>query len=203
MTDTTTYQAGDETGWVRGPNESEEDFNARVAASPTVGDPAKGEERGTFTFGGRKRKDGDPFPKIERACIFGNLPIESQAFLIRYGIRQYLSDGAASAKTKEDFEAGIDARLQNLVDADFTRNAGDGPTATDDPEVLANAIAREEVGAAIKAAKATVTKEQRAAAVATYRAAHAERLFAEATKRIADRKANGGGVDLAALGITL
>lgn len=173
------------------------------AAEVTEGNRAAAEDKGTFTFGGRKRKEGDPFPKIERAVIFGNLPIESQAFLIRYGIRQYLSDGAASAKTAEGFAEGIDARLQNLVDADFTRNAGDGPSATDDPEVLANALAREEVGAAIKAAKATVTKEQRASAVTAYRAAHAERLVAEATRRIAARKNEASGVDLAALGIVI
>lgn len=169
----------------------------------TIGDRAKAEDAGTFIFGGRKRKDGPAFTKIERAIIFANLPIEAQRFVIRYGVRQYASDGAASAKDQEAFEAGIDARIENLANADFNRKAGDGPAPTNDPEKLADQYARQAVAEALKAAKMTVAKEQRDAAVATYRTANAAALVAKATADIASRRAAGAAVDLASLGIVI
>lgn len=163
---------------------------------------AQSEDKGTFVFGGRKRKEGEAFAKIERAVVFANLPAESQAFLIRYGIRQYLSDGAASAKDNASFESGIDGRIENLANADFSRNAGEGPAPTNDPEKLADTLARQELNVALKNATG-VTKEQRAATLVAYRAANAVRLVAEATRQIEARKAAAIGIDLAAFGITL
>lgn len=153
-----------------------------------------------FTFGGKQRranKDGTrpaPFAKIERTVDFESLPEASKAFVIRYGITQYVADGAAGATNDAEFVEGIDTRITKLREADFSRTAGE-PGATDDPEVLATAIAREEIGARIKAQKEkdpsfTLTKEQRAKAVEALRARDAERLVKEAAKRINDRKAN-------------
>lgn len=157
-----------------------------------------------FEYGGRKRKGDKPaFAKFARTIVFADLPAESQAFVIRYGITQYTTDGMNTADNDSEAMAAVDARIGKLADADFSRERGE-PGATDDPEVLANAIAREEVGAAIKAKQAAdkafvISKEQRAAAVTAYRAAHAERLVKEASKRIADRKSNGAAFDLDAL----
>lgn len=152
-----------------------------------------------FEYGGRKRKGDKPaFTKFSRSIVFADLPPESQAFVIRYGITQYTTDGMNTAEGDTDAQSAVDARIQKLKDADFSRERGE-PGATDDPEVLANQLAREAVGSAIKESGKTFTKEQRQAAVTAFRTANAAELVATATQRIADRKTAGAKLDLNAL----
>lgn len=64
---------------------------------------------------------------------FADLPAASQAFVIEYGLRQYIQDGAAVSKKDADGNArpdaeiaaekadGVRARLENLAKGEFTR----------------------------------------------------------------------------------
>lgn len=151
-----------------------------------------------FEYGGRKRKGDKPaFTKFSRTIDFTTLPAESQAFLIRYGITQYTVDGMNTADSDSEAQAAVDARIAKLVAADFSRESGGG-FVTNDPEVLANTIAREELSAIIAAQKVTLTKEQRSAATTAYRTANAERLVKAAVARIEARTKEAGAFDLAA-----
>lgn len=161
-------------------------------------------------FGGRKRKGDKPaFAKITRGVEWAAIPDESKLYLVDYGFKQYLADGANTADSDAEFAAAIDDRLGKVMTADFARSGGDGPTPTNDPETLANTLARQEVVAAIsakpesKAAWGGLTKEQKAQTVTAYRAQHAIRLVAEATRQIESRKAGAATLDLnALLGLT-
>jgi hypothetical protein len=69
--------------------------------------------------------------------VFADLPEESQRFVVEYGIRQYLNDGAAVSKLHTDKERrgiakteleilnekqdGVTERLANLQSGEFTR----------------------------------------------------------------------------------
>lgn len=151
-----------------------------------------------FEYGGRKRKNGaDPFAKFSRNVVWADLPDTSKLFIVQYGVQQYTADGMNTATTDSEAMAGVDSRLAKLAAGDFTRERGE-PGVTNDPEVLANSIAREELSALIAAQKLSLTKEQRAAATVAYRAKEATRLVALATKRIADRTANAAAFDLSA-----
>lgn len=88
------------------------------------------------------------------------LPDESQAFVIAYGLKQYLADGMAGKETEADAKAGVEARVAKLLAADFTRTRGEGNAKPDSVEGRALKLARAFIRAKLKSANKTAEKEQ-------------------------------------------
>ena len=96
-----------------------------------------------------------------------NLPEPSRSFIIRYGLKQYLADGAAGAANHDELVGGVDARMTKLANADFQRTRGDGSAKLDTEERIALRLAKEMIRAKLKANKLEAPKEKvEAAAVA-------------------------------------
>lgn len=110
------------------------------------------------TVGGKTKRSNNGQHTV--AIDWDNLPAESRAFVITYGLKQYLADGAAGATSPADLIAGVDARVTKLATADFTRTRGDGPAKPDTEERIALRLAKEVIRAALKVKEATVEKEK-------------------------------------------
>jgi hypothetical protein len=90
------------------------------------------------------------------AVDFATLPEASQAFVIEYGIRQYLNDGAAVSKLFTDKERkgmvkdaetiatekfeGVTERLENLRSGEFTRRGSGAPKMTPEERERASIV---------------------------------------------------------------
>lgn len=74
----------------------------------------------------------------------------SLEFVVAYGLRKYIADGAASSKTADEFTQATDERIRKILEADFARTKSE-PGQTNDPEVLAAQLSRADYRAAIKA----------------------------------------------------
>ena len=127
---------------------------------------------------------------------FANLPLESIAFLLDYGAKQYYQDGAA-VETKDDDdkpldadtvraakEAGVKNRLDNVAKGEFKRS---GSRTTDPAEKHRNAILDDIIKAACKEKGVTFSKlgkEKIAELRTAYYAARKEKVDAEVAKRM-------------------
>lgn len=138
-----------------------------------------------LTIGGNTKRSKTGQHKVN--IDFGALPPESQTFIVRYGLKQYLADGMAGATTEAEAAEGVNQRVAKLLAADFTRTRGEsGPT--DDEATLAKQIAREEIRTALKAKGVKLPKERVGELVDALFTRDETRLRKEAAKRIADRK---------------
>lgn len=90
---------------------------------------------------------------------FDALPETSKAFIVSYGLKQYLADGMAGAETEADAKAGVEARVQKLQSGDLSRQRGEGASKADTVEGRALKLAREAIRASLKAANQTAEKE--------------------------------------------
>lgn len=137
-----------------------------------------------LTIGGNTKRSKTGQHSVEVPLAL--LPAESLAFVIRYGLKQYLADGMAGATTEAEAAEGIAARMEKLAKADFSRTRGEsGPT--DDVATLAKRIAREEVQTKVKAHGVKLPKERMAEIVAALFERDEKRLRTEAEKRIKAR----------------
>ena len=91
---------------------------------------------------------------------FDALPEASRAFVIAYGLRQYLQDAQAGAETEAEAHANVDARVTKLKSGDLTRTRGEGLSKPDTVESRAIKLAKDFLRNALKEAKATATKKQ-------------------------------------------
>jgi len=138
------------------------------------------------------------------------LPEESRAFVIRYGLKQYLADGAAGAGSNEELVNGVNERVRKLAEADFQRTRGEGAAKPDTEERIALRLAKELIRAKAKAASVTLPKEKVEAAAVAFLAKDtddAKAIKAEAKRQMqakAKLATSDAGADdlLAELGLT-
>lgn len=111
-----------------------------------------------ITVGGTTKRSNNGQHAV--AIDWDNLPAESRAFIVTYGLKQYLADGAAGAANNDELVAGVNARVEKLAKADFTRTRGDGPAKPDTEERIALRMAKEVIRAALKAKNAEADKDK-------------------------------------------
>lgn len=104
----------------------------------------------TLQIGGNTKRS--KFQPKEVSIDWAKLPEASQDFLIRYGLKQYLADGTAGEETQAAFEAQIEARMERLAKADFTRTRGEASVKTDTEALRATKLVRDDIRKRIKAA---------------------------------------------------
>src|SRR5690606_30458800 len=110
----------------------------------------------TLMIGGKTKRSR--FAPREVTIDFTKLPEESQTFVIRYGLTQYLADGAAGAESQDAFNEGIAARQTKLANADFRRASGEPKADTETTRALR--LARAAVRSAAKAKGIALDKEK-------------------------------------------
>lgn len=88
------------------------------------------------------------------------LPLESLAFALAYGLKQYIADGAAGSEDQAGYKLGIDQRVQKLIEADFTRTRGEGGAKPDSEESRARKLATAFIREKLKAANAKAEAKQ-------------------------------------------
>lgn len=161
----------------------------------------------TMTFGGKKQRtvkasDGtkSKAPAFVAKTVvidYDELPETSRAKILEYGLTQYIGDGAAGAGDQVDFNSGIDDKVAKLKSGDFSRESGPiGGNMYDSVEKLVAAKVRAMIAGALKAASMEVTKEVRAAMVASFIATPEKvaPIIAAAEAEIAAHKAALGAV---------
>lgn len=133
------------------------------------------------------------------------LPKESLEFILAYGVRQYLADGAAGSEDQAGFNLGIEQRIRKLLEADFSRSRGEAQAKPDSEEVRARKLAamaiREKLKAAGAKADAKAINEAAAKMVAAdpkWVKAAAKQLADEAKLREAEAEADDGLGDIMA-----
>mgnify|MGYP000261035465 CR=1 FL=1 len=170
----------------------------------------------TNEHGGRKRraKAGEaekaPFAKFQTVTVWNDLPDVSKAFLIEYGLTQYLNDGGAGAETDAEFEAGIKSRQDKLLVGDFSRTKGEREAKADTLAKRILKVAKAAWAARIAgltetqaAAFKALAKEAQDKAREAWLAKNAEAHKAEAERQLAAEAATADDDDLmAALGLT-
>jgi hypothetical protein len=135
-----------------------------------------------FTIGGKTAKS--KWTPHVATIDFDSLPEASRAFLLHYGIRQYLADGMAGATSQAEFDTGIKDRLTKIAEADFSRTRGEGLGKPDTDESRAIKLAKAAIRAKAKANNMTLTKEK-VDETATKLIAADPKFLAEAKKQLA------------------
>lgn len=74
-----------------------------------------------LTIGGTTKRSNNG--QHEVAIDWDNLPGASREFIIAYGLKQYLADGAAGAANHDELVNGVEARVAKLLSGDLTRRA--------------------------------------------------------------------------------
>lgn len=118
---------------------------------------------------------------------FDDLPEASREFIIRYGLKQYIADGTASAETEAQFVGGIETRIAKLKAADFTRTRGETKAKPDTETSRATALVRAEIKKRLAAANLTADKDKIAEAVKAVMDSETARepFMAEAKRQLA------------------
>lgn len=145
---------------------------------------------------------------------FATLPEASQAFVIEYGLKQYIQDGAAvsktftdkdrkgQAKTEAEIEAekreGVEERLANLVSGEFSRRGPAAPKRTPE-ERHRDEIVQEALERIAKATGKTLPKKTGKTAnpelLAKFHAAYYAKNAAAIDKEVARRVRAGAPVE--------
>jgi hypothetical protein len=118
----------------------------------------------TLKIGGNTKRSR--FAAFERTVDVATLPANAMAFIVHYGLKQYLQDGMAGAETEAEAVAGVDERIGKLKSGDLSRARGesDKPDSVESRAIkLAKAFLRDQ----LKAANKTAPKEKVAEAAAT------------------------------------
>jgi len=141
-----------------------------------------------ITVGGKTVRSSNGQHTVE--IDFAALPEASQAFVVTYGLKQYLADGAAGAENHDQLVEGVNARVEKLLSGDLSRARGEGKVAVDSETGRALKLAKDAIRLKAKAAKVTLPKEKVAAMAETlvekdgsYRKEAKRQLAAEATMR--------------------
>lgn len=145
-----------------------------------------------LTIGGTsKRSKIAPFT---RSVDFDALPEASRAFVIRYGLKQFLADGMAGETEQANAESGVDARIAKLLSGDLSRSRGEREI-VDTVESRALKMARAAIRDKLKAANVTAEKEKVAEAAKALVASQ-PKWKAEAKKQLdAEAAAKGALAD--------
>lgn len=115
---------------------------------------------------------------------WNNLPDESQQFVIKYGLKQYLADGMAGAENVQDAKEGVEERVRKLLEADFGRSRGESSGKLDTLEARMVKIARQAVREKAKAKKVKLDKDQVEAAAAAWIERDPVKFTEEAQKQL-------------------
>lgn len=157
----------------------------------------------TITIGGTTKRSTNGQHTI--SVDWENLPDESRAFIVNYGLKQYLADGAAGAADNAALVEGVDARVKKLLVADFSRTRGEGAAKPDTEERIAIKLAKEMLRAVAKAKGATLDKDKLAEAATTFLASDHEKakaILAEAKRQMKNKPETTEDDDiLSALGL--
>jgi hypothetical protein len=134
------------------------------------------------------------------ALDFDTLPEASKAFVIRYGLKQYLADGMAGCENVVDAKAGVDARVAKLLSGDLTRTKGEAAIKTDTPEGRALKNAKAAIKAAMKEANISLKDMAEAIAEAAQaKVASEPEWLEEAQAELAMEKKKASKIDISAL----
>ena len=125
---------------------------------------------------------------------FDGLPAASQQFLIAYGIKQYLADGAAGTTTNEDLKAGVDERLTKMKEGTVKTRTSSGKGPSDNVDVVAKQLATRLIRDKAKAKGVTLTKEKLAELVEKLLNLQGEDFKRQAAEEIEARKARAAEV---------
>lgn len=139
-----------------------------------------------LTIGGTTKRSNNGQHTVE--IDFDALPDASRDFVIRYGLKQYLADGAAGAGSNAELVAGVEERVRKLREADFQRTRGEGSAKPDTEERIAMKLAKELIRVKAKAAGVTLPKEKVEAAAEAFLAKdtdEAKAIKTEAKRQIA------------------
>jgi hypothetical protein len=128
--------------------------------------------------------NGDQREAFEVSINLASLPVTSLGFALAYGLKQYISDGAAGSEDLAGFKLGIQQRIDKLLSGDFTREASAGGFKADTPESLAIKLAAGVLRAKAKAAGIKADPKALAEAAKKLAAANPKYL-AQATAEIA------------------
>jgi hypothetical protein len=146
-----------------------------------------------LTIGGETKRSNKG--KHDVAIDWQALPEQSQDFIIRYGLKQYLADSMASSANEAEAKVAIEERLKKLVSGDLTRTrtaSGDKP---DTVELRALKNVKALIRSMAKTAGKEVTKEQVESAAKLYLAGEKGKPFyAEAKRQLEAEAALAQGV---------
>lgn len=116
---------------------------------------------------------------------FAEMPAASQAFIVAYGLKQYLSDAMAGAPDRDAAQAAIDARVTKLETGDLTRTKGEAKGTVDSLEARTMKLIKAAIRAAMKAKGIKATKELVDEAAGKLReSARGEQFMAEAASQL-------------------
>lgn len=111
----------------------------------------------SLTIGGNtKRSKSGQHPV---SLDWNALPDASQAFIIQYGLKQYLADGMAGAENEADAKTGVEARVAKLLSGDLSRTKGEAKDRPDTEGGRALANAKAAIRTAMKAANVKADKD--------------------------------------------
>lgn len=111
-----------------------------------------------LTIGGNTKRSR--FKPLAVSVDWNALPDNAQAFVIAYGLRQYLADGMAGAESEAEAHNGATDRLAKLKSGDLSRARGTPSDKPDTVETRAMKLAREFIRTKLKAANKTAEKEK-------------------------------------------
>lgn len=150
----------------------------------------------TMTIGGTTARSKFTPKAVE--VDFDKMAEASRDFLLRYGWKQYVSDGVAGAKSQAEFDEGVAERLEKIATSNFSRAKGERDGLVDDVETLASQKARAIIKTALKAKGVTKPdKETMDRLLGQVRAGTKwQSLLDEATADIKARKAAAADFDL-------
>jgi hypothetical protein len=126
--------------------------NAPAAKAPAIVIKSVAFEATTVALQIGRTGEKAKFQGREVTIDLAKLPLESVAFALAYGLKQYIADGTAGSEDQKGYDLGIDQRLKKLAEADFARAAGEakGPR-TDTPEGRARKLAADAIRKHLKA----------------------------------------------------
>lgn len=110
------------------------------------------------TIGGKTVRSSNGQHTVSIA--FDALPEASKAFVINYGLKQYLADGAAGATNNSELVEGVNARVAKLESGDLSRARGEGAVKVDSETGRALKLAKDAIRLKAKAAKVVLPKEK-------------------------------------------
>jgi hypothetical protein len=116
-----------------------------------------------LTIGGTTKRSNNGQTAVE--IDWENLPQASREFIVAYGLKQYLADGAAGAQSHDELVQGVAERVRKLETADFQRK-GSGAERGDTETTLALKFAREAIRAACKAQNMAAPAKEKLAEMA-------------------------------------
>jgi len=137
-----------------------------------------------LTIGGTTKRSNNGQTTV--SVDWENLPEASRSFVIAYGLKQYLADGAAGAQSNDELTQGVAERLRKLETADFVRK-GTGVERGDTESTLALRFAKDAIKAACKAQNMAAPGKEKLGEMAKGLVASNPKYTADAKKELERR----------------